>query len=64
MPRFEVVVGNIGTVYNGPDKEQAQRDFRHYKELSESGHGRAAEEEVSLFEDGVLLDIHCPVEMA
>ena len=41
MPRYEVIVGNLGVVYAGNDRAQAERDFRHYKELSISGHGRA-----------------------
>ena len=51
---FEVTVGNIGTVYSGPDSQIADEMFEHYKELSGGGYGRAAGETVTLFEDGEI----------
>lgn len=52
---YEVVVGNVGTVYRGADEKVANVAFDTYVDLSKSGHGRAAGEEVSFFEDGDLV---------
>jgi hypothetical protein len=45
---YAVHVGNIGTVYDGADKREASRTFRHYVEQSKSGVGRAAGESVRI----------------
>jgi hypothetical protein len=50
--RYQVIVGNIGTVYDGTSKVNALKDFEEYKEQSESGVGRAGGENVVLFENG------------
>lgn len=49
--RYQVVVGNIGTVYDGTNKVEALKDFEEYKEQSESDVGRAGGENVVLFEN-------------
>ena len=49
---YEVIVGNIGRVYRGEDKNEAQTLYQHYLTQSEAQHGRAAGEDVSLFENG------------
>lgn len=46
---FEVVCGNIGSVYNGDDKTEADRIFDTYVEQSNSGVGRAGGEDVTMF---------------
>jgi hypothetical protein len=43
----QVIVGNIGTVYDGDDETEANRLFSEYREQSKSGHGRAAGEDVT-----------------
>jgi hypothetical protein len=50
--KFEVVVGNIGTVYTGTDEDEADHVYDEYVEQSQSGRGRAAGEDVTLFQDG------------
>lgn len=48
--RYEVVVGNIGTVYSGGSRKEADRKFAYYKEASISGSvGRATGEDVTMF---------------
>jgi hypothetical protein len=63
MGKYQVIVGNVGTVYDGDDKEQALREYRECVSISkESEVGRMADEEVTLFEDGEILKEHCPNE--
>jgi hypothetical protein len=50
--RYEVVVGNIGTVYSGSNERQAQKDYVEYVEQSKTNYGRAAGESVTFFKDG------------
>lgn len=45
---YEVVVGNIGTVYRGTDKEEAEKMLAEYKQLSSKGYGKVGGEEVTL----------------
>lgn len=52
--RYEVICGNIGTVYHGSDGRTAMRVFNTYRELSLSGHGRAGNEEVTLLDNGEI----------
>ncbi len=49
---FSVIVGNIGTVYDGTSREEALRFYDEYKQLSVTNYGRAAGEPVTLTEDG------------
>lgn len=51
-PRFEVAVSNIGSVYRGPDEIEANEFFDIYVALSIEGASRAADESVTLFQDG------------
>lgn len=48
MANYQVIVGNIGTVYSGNDSMEANRIFDLYKQLSIDGYGRAAFEPVTL----------------
>ncbi len=52
--KFEVVVGNIGTVYSGNNFMQASAKYSSYLKDSESGYGRAAGENVTLLHDGEI----------
>ena len=56
MNKFQVVVGNIGTVYDGNNYMQAQARYAAYVKASKSPHGRAAGEPVTLMHNG---DIRC-----
>lgn len=51
-PRYEVIVGNVGTVYDGFDFSDARDIYAQYKRLSKGKHGRAAGESVTLMQDG------------
>ena len=50
MARYQVIVGNIGTVYDGDSVDEAERVYQEYKSQSQSKHGRAAGETVTLME--------------
>jgi len=55
---YEVLVGNIGTVYSGPLFKQALQDYGEYKRQSMGGYGRASGEPVTLVKDGEPLYSH------
>lgn len=57
-PRYEVIVGNIGTVYSGDDPSCAVRTYREYVSLSANGEGRAGYEDVTLFIKGEVEKHH------
>ena len=46
---FEVLVGNIGNVYRGPERA-ARREFNEWVKLAKAPRGRAAGEDVTLFD--------------
>lgn len=50
--RYQVVVGNIGTVCETNNPVDARRDYGIYKRQSESDYGRAGGETVTIFKDG------------
>lgn len=54
----QVIVGNIGTVYDGPYGVDADLAFSHYCEQSRSGYGRAGGESVTLMCNGEILREH------
>jgi hypothetical protein len=56
--RYSVVVGNIGTVYDGDSRVRARHNYDTYVADSKDGHGRAAGESVTLFEDGEIIAEH------
>ena len=58
---YEVIVGNVGRVYEGTSKREADKVYHDYIEISRSGHGRAGGEEVALFVDGEFVDAYSPV---
>lgn len=45
---YRVIVGNLGTVYDGADQVEARHVFNHYRHLSVTNQGRAAGEPVTL----------------
>ena len=51
-PRFQVVVGNVGTTYSGNLLKAALATYKEYKSQSATNYGRAAGEQVTLFKDG------------
>jgi len=52
MNKYQVIVGNIGTVYNGDSKLDAESVFADYVKMSMLNYGRAAGELVALLADG------------
>jgi len=48
---WAVIVGNIGTVYHGPDGAEALRRFAEYCDQSRDDYGRAGGETVVLMRD-------------
>lgn len=56
--RYEVVVGNIGSVHEGSDREEAEDAFYEYVEQSKKRRGRASGEDVALFEGEDIINEH------
>ena len=59
---YEVIAGNVGTVYSGPDAEAAREKFQAYVEMSAEGFARVGGEQVTLFEDGEPVEEFVPPE--
>lgn len=53
---WQVIVGNVGTVYDGEDHIVAALHFNVYVEKSKGQTGRAAGEDVTLMRDGEIED--------
>jgi len=49
--RWQVIVTNVGIVYDGPDKRDAMAAWNSYKSDSAHGYGRAAKERVCVMCD-------------
>lgn len=47
---FDVVVGNIGRVYHGAAERVARKEFNEWVKLAKAPCGRAAGEDVTLFD--------------
>lgn len=60
--RWEVIVGNIGTVFNAEDGTNAKICFGEYKQMSIDGYGRAAHEKVTLFHNYEIVEEHLPCD--
>ncbi len=58
MPRFSVVVGNIGTVHSGDDQDKAFAVYRAYVIQSQAGSGRAGREPVTLMDGEEIIAEH------
>ncbi len=56
--QYEVVVGNIGSVYSGNDLEEATKHYAEYVGQSRLGYGRAANEGVTLLANGEIKREH------
>ncbi len=55
---YEVIVGNIGTVYSGSDESTARAQFEYYENDSRTGYGRAGGEDVTLLAGGEIIREH------
>lgn len=51
MNRYEVICGNIGSVYSGNNPVEARRVYGIYKNHSITCYGRAAGETVTMMKD-------------
>lgn len=49
--RWQVVVGNVGTVYDGDHRPTAMSTYIAYRAASRTNKGRAAGEQVTLMRD-------------
>ena len=55
--KYEVIVSNVGTVYQGTDGRVARQIFADYARQSRKNYGRAAGESVTkLCDDDVLVE--------
>ena len=54
MAKFEVIVGNVGTVYSGNNYMQAATKYSAYVKLSKANYGRVAGESVTLMHNGEI----------
>ena len=54
MSIWEVIVGNVGTVFIGANGFNAIKCFNEYVSLSKSGYGRASNENVYLIKNGEI----------
>lgn len=52
--KHSIIVGNIGTVYDGNNKQEAEETYDCYCNMSMSGYGRASGEPVVWFIDNEL----------
>jgi len=52
MPKWQVIVGNIGTVVSTDQMGIALVTYAAYRKQSQNNHGRAAGEPVTLMKDG------------
>lgn len=57
---YEVVVGNVGTVYRGTDGAEAEGFYKDHVKISQANLGRAGHEAVVLFCDGVIIREYNP----
>ena len=55
---FEVIVGNVGTVYRGETESYALDTFAEYVSMSKLNIGRAGNESVMLFKEGEIMREH------
>jgi len=58
--KYRVTVGNIGEVHTGDDTIEAERHYHEYCAISEAGTGKAAWEEVTLWEEGEPVNTYRP----
>lgn len=54
MAKYQVIVGNIGTVEDTDNFLTATRTYGYYKRQSKSGYGRVAREPVTFMSNGEI----------
>lgn len=60
MSKYQVIVGNVGTVYDGDDYAEARKEYSVQVGWSMLSSGRAANEPVTLMADGDVAMEHIP----
>lgn len=55
---YEVIVGNVGTVYQGEDILDACDTYEKYVRYSKKGEGRCGDECVTMLRDGEITNEH------
>lgn len=55
---YQVIVGNIGIVYEGPNDFEAIREYNTYVSQSKENYGRAAGEPITLLRDDEIYKEH------
>ena len=55
---YQVIVGNVGTVYDGDNRKEAEDAYADYVDFSKALMGRVGGEAVTLFCDGEILLEH------
>lgn len=55
---YQIIVGNIGIVYDGDDEKEAQRTYLEYVSQSVQMYGHAGGEDVTMMEDDEPLNEH------
>lgn len=60
---YEVLVGNIGMVYNGGNGKLAKKTFAEYVTQSANNYGRASGEEVAILKNNDILKTYLPPKM-
>ena len=58
MSQYQIIVGNVGTAYDGDDGAAADAIFREYVRASCDGIGRAAGESVTMMDGGEIVREH------
>jgi hypothetical protein len=58
---YEVIAGNVGTVYSGKSESDAAMSYIAYVDASERGEGRVGNEHVTMLVDGEIRNEHDPV---
>jgi hypothetical protein len=58
VDRWEVIVGNVGTVFDGTRESAARQTYKDYVIQSKSGNGRAGGEDVTLMKNGEPVNEH------
>lgn len=55
MPTYNVIVGNVGSVYAGKSKREAMLTAKCYEDRSRDNRGRCAGESVTVLRDGEVI---------
>jgi len=58
MNNYQVIVGNIGIVYDGSDPSMARLNYEEYKNQSIMEYGRVANESVILIKNNEIIEEH------